>query len=143
MGTFQLSRRRFLPDPDALSTQQIEQGSRFAPKFDASGLLASVVIDSRTKEVLVIAFMNADALQKTRETGKVHFWSRSRSSLWMKGETSGNVLSVDEIRVDCDQDALVIYATPAGPTCHTGETSCFYRKLDLSAPDGSALSRLA
>lgn len=130
-----------MPDPDSLSTQQIEQGSVFAPKFDALGLLTSVVIDSRTKEVLVVAFMNAEALQKTRETGKVHFWSRSRSSLWLKGETSGHFLSVDEIRVDCDQDALVIYATPAGPTCHTGETSCFYRKLDPTALDEEALSR--
>ncbi|WP_369880232.1 phosphoribosyl-AMP cyclohydrolase [Erythrobacter sp. KY5] len=130
-----------MPDPDSLSTQQIEQGSVFAPKFDASGLLTSVVIDSRTKEVLVVAFMNAEALQKTRETGRVHFWSRSRSSLWLKGETSGHFLSVDEIRVDCDQDALVIYATPAGPTCHTGERSCFYRKLDPTAPDERALSR--
>ena len=124
-----------------MSAAQIEQGTAFAPKFDAAGLLSAVVLDSDSKEVLVVAFMNEEAIAKTRETRKVHFWSRSRSSLWMKGETSGHVLSVDEIRVDCDQDALVIYATPAGPTCHTGERTCFYRKLDLDEDDSTALSR--
>jgi len=78
----------------------------------------------------MVAFMDAEALAKTRETGLAHFHSRSRGRLWMKGETSGHTLKVDEILVDCDQDALVIRATPAGPACHTGATSCFYRKLD-------------
>ena len=124
-----------------LSTDQREQGKQFAPKFDASGLLTAVVTDAATKEVLVVAFMNQEALDLTRATGSVHFWSRSRGTLWLKGETSGNVLRVEEILVDCDQDALVIRAVPAGPTCHTGEASCFYRVLDPSAQDEAALSR--
>ena len=128
-----------MSDSQTLSTEERETGTRFAPKFDVNGLLSAVVLDSQSHQVLVVAFMNAEALAKTRETGNVTFWSRSRGKLWMKGETSGNVLKVEEIYVDCDQDALVIYAKPAGPTCHTGRTSCFYRKLDPSAPDETAL----
>lgn len=123
-----------------ISTDTQEEGTVFAPKFDDNGLLSAVVLDSHSKEVLVVAFMNGDALAKTRESGKVTFWSRSRQKLWVKGETSGHFLSVVEILVDCDQDALVIYAEPAGPTCHTGRTSCFYRKLDLNADDAAALT---
>lgn len=100
------------------------------PKFDSAGLLTAVVTDSASGEVLMVAFMNSEALAKTRETGIAHFYSRSRARLWMKGETSGHTLKVDEILVDCDQDALVVRATPAGPACHTGAVSCFYRKLD-------------
>ncbi|WP_299192531.1 phosphoribosyl-AMP cyclohydrolase [uncultured Erythrobacter sp.] len=125
-----------------LSTAQREQGSIFAPKFDSVGLLSAVVVDVTSRDVLVVAFMNEEALRLTRETGKVHFWSRSRQSLWLKGETSGNFLEVQEIRVDCDQDALVILAKPAGPTCHTGETSCFYRKLEPDADDAVALVKV-
>lgn len=125
-----------------LSTQEIEEGSVFAPKFDDNGLLSAVVLDSETKEVLVVAFMNANSLAMTRESGNVTFWSRSRQKLWMKGETSGHVLRVEEILVDCDQDALVIYAKPAGPTCHTGRTSCFYRRLDPAADDSAALVKV-
>lgn len=131
-----------MPDPKTLSTAEREGGTHFAPKFDSSGLLTAVVTDSDTGDVLVVAHMNAKALEQTRVTGKVHFWSRSREKLWMKGETSGNVLSVVEILVDCDQDALVVRATPAGPTCHTGKQSCFYRRLDLSAPDSIALAEV-
>ncbi|MEM7700629.1 MAG: phosphoribosyl-AMP cyclohydrolase [Pseudomonadota bacterium] len=123
-----------------LSQKEHEHGSIFAPKFGADGLIASVVLDSNTKEVLVVAFMNADAIAATRTSGNVTFWSRSRKKLWMKGETSGHVLKVDRILVDCDQDALVIYAQPAGPTCHTGARSCFYRQLDPRADDETALS---
>jgi len=122
-----------------LSIQDREHGRIFAPKFDDAGLLSAVVLDAKTKEVLVVAFMNAEAIAATRATGNVHFWSRSRSKLWMKGETSGHVLHVEEIRVDCDQDALIIYANPAGPTCHTGAVSCFYRTLDPAADDDVAL----
>ena len=122
-----------MPDPKPLSTDEREHGSVFAPKFDSSGLLTAVVVDSATKDVLVVAYMNAEALAQTRATGNVTFWSRSRGELWMKGETSGNVLSVEEIRVDCDQDALLILARPAGPTCHTGARSCFYRVIDPQA----------
>ena len=126
---------------NALSTEEREQGSRFAPIFDDSGLLPAVVVHAESGEVLVLAWMNEEALGVTRETGRVVFWSRSRGKLWMKGESSGNVLEVEEMLVDCDQDALVIRARPAGPTCHTGARSCFYRRLDPLADDAQALSR--
>ena len=126
-----------------LTQQEHEHGSIFAPRFSADGLVSAVVLDSQTKEVLVVAFMNADAIAATRSSGNVTFWSRSRQKLWMKGETSGNVLKVDRILVDCDQDALVIYAEPAGPTCHTGARSCFYRELDPGADDATALSTIS
>ena len=100
------------------------------PKFDSQGLLTAVVTDSGSGAVLMVAFMNSEALALTRQTGFAHFWSRSRARIWMKGETSGHTLKVEDILVDCDQDALVIRATPAGPACHTGATSCFYRKLE-------------
>ena len=106
-----------------------EQGKTFMPKFDANGLLAAVVQHHVTGEVLMVAFMDAKALAATRETGEAHFHSRSRGRLWKKGESSGNVLTVEEILVDCDQDALVLKARPAGSTCHTGARSCFYRRL--------------
>ena len=129
-------------ESQALSSQEREQGTQFSPKFDAAGLLTAVVVDAATQAVLVVAFMNDAALAQTRLTGKVHFWSRTRGALWLKGETSGNFLQVEEILVDCDQDALVIHARPAGPTCHTGEVSCFYRRLDPDAPDVSALVKV-
>ncbi|GAA5057974.1 phosphoribosyl-AMP cyclohydrolase [Erythrobacter westpacificensis] len=99
------------------------------PKFDAAGLLSAVVQHAETGEILMLAFMDEQALDATRKTGIAHFYSRSRGKLWMKGETSGNVLNVEAILVDCDQDALVLKAMPAGPACHTGARSCFYRKL--------------
>jgi phosphoribosyl-AMP cyclohydrolase len=108
-----------------------EAGGLFMPKFDAAGLLAAVVQHAATGEVLMFAFMDAEALAKTRETGLAHFHSRSRGTLWMKGETSGHVLRVQQILVDCDQDALVVKALPEGPACHTGARSCFYRALDV------------
>ncbi len=111
-------------------TDDREQGTTFQPRFDATGLLTAVAVDAASREILMLAHMDAEALAKTRETGLAHFHSRSRGRLWMKGESSGHVLRVEEIRVDCDQDALVILVRPAGPACHTGATSCFYRKLD-------------
>ena len=114
-----------------------EMGSAFLPKFDAQGLLTAVAVDADNGEVLMVAFMDHEAFEKTRETGLAHFHSRSRGKLWMKGETSGHVLRVEEIRVDCDQDALILRVTPAGPACHTGAVSCFYRRLD-----GAELTRL-
>ncbi len=110
-----------------------ETGTAFMPKFDDRGLLTAVVTDAGSGEVLMVAFMNEEALAMTRETGFAHFWSRSRQSLWQKGETSGNVLKVERILVDCDQDALVVQAIPAGPACHTGARSCFYRHLEGDA----------
>lgn len=115
-----------------------EQGSAFMPKFDEKGLLTAVAIDSLSKDVLMLAFMNPEALEKTRETGLAHFYSRSRGKLWLKGETSGNTLRVEEIRVDCDQDALLLFVVPEGPACHTGARSCFYRRLE-----GEGLTKLA
>lgn len=106
-----------------------EHGTAFLPKFDAAGLLTAVVIDSLSRDVLMVAFMDQAALDATIATGFAHFHSRSRGRLWKKGESSGHVLAVQEIRVDCDQDALVILAQPAGPACHTGAVTCFYRHL--------------
>jgi phosphoribosyl-AMP cyclohydrolase len=113
----------------SLTTAEREAGTVFAPRFDANGLLTAVVVDHASGTVLVVAHMNAEALEATLLTGKVHFWSRSRAKLWMKGETSGHVLMVEAMMVDCDQDALLIRAIPAGPTCHTGANSCFYRQI--------------
>lgn len=104
-----------------------ELSLEFRPKFDIAGLVTAVVIENSTKDVLMVAHMNADAIAQTQSSGIAHFWSRSRQELWMKGGTSGNTLSVTEIRTDCDQDALLLYVDPAGPACHTGEHSCFYR----------------
>lgn len=114
-----------------------ELGKQFLPKFDSQGLLTAVAVHAESRDVLMVAFMDAEALEKTRETGLAHFHSRSRGRLWMKGETSGHVLKVQEIRVDCDQDALVLLVLPQGPACHTGAASCFFRKLD-----GAELSRV-
>lgn len=100
-------------------------------KFDANGLLPAIVQDVKTKQVLMFAFMNAEALRATLESGYATFWSRRREKLWRKGETSGNVLRVREMLYDCDGDALLLLCEPAGPTCHTGEVSCFYRALAL------------
>ncbi|MGQ9490166.1 MAG: phosphoribosyl-AMP cyclohydrolase [Anaerolineae bacterium] len=99
-------------------------------RFDAHGLIPAVVQDARTLQVLMVAWMDADALERTRATGEAHFWSRSRQALWRKGETSGNVMRVREIRVDCDADTLLLLVDPAGPACHTGSVSCFYRLLE-------------
>jgi phosphoribosyl-AMP cyclohydrolase len=107
-----------------------EQGAAFMPKFDAAGLLTAVAVESGTGKVLMVAFMDAEALAATRRTGFAHFHSRSRGRLWMKGETSGHVLKIEQILVDCDQDALVLTCVPAGPACHTGASTCFYRLLD-------------
>jgi phosphoribosyl-ATP pyrophosphohydrolase/phosphoribosyl-AMP cyclohydrolase len=103
--------------------------------FDDSGLVPCVVQDWRTGEVLTLAYMNREALAKTRETGEVHFFSRSRNQLWHKGETSGNTLAIKALRYDCDRDALLAMVEPRGPACHTGERSCFYRgELQPAAP---------
>jgi phosphoribosyl-AMP cyclohydrolase len=99
--------------------------------FDDRGLIPAVVQDAATGQVLMVAWMNRDALQLTIETGDAHFWSRSRKSLWYKGATSGNTQKVREIRVDCDADTLLLIVDPAGPACHTGEQSCFYRRASL------------
>jgi len=99
-------------------------------KWDEQGLIPAVVQNAETKQVLMVAYVNAASLQQTLDTGETVFWSRSRGELWHKGATSGNVQRVREIRVDCDGDTLLILVDPAGPACHTGEISCFYRTLE-------------
>lgn len=101
-------------------------------QFDERGLITAVIQDATTLQLLMVAWMNAESLRLTQETGETHFWSRSRQELWHKGATSGNVLRVREIWYDCDGDTLLILVDPAGPACHTGNASCFYRRLEIS-----------
>lgn len=108
---------------------EIEQGSQFLPKFDAAGLLTAVAQHADTGEILMLAHVNQEAIDQTLATGKAHFYSRSRAKQWMKGEESGNTLSVQQILIDCDQDALIFKVLPVGPACHTGAKTCFYREL--------------
>ncbi len=103
--------------------------AKFTPKFGPDGLITGIVTDAASGTVLMVAHLNQTAIDATLASGEAHFWSRSRAMLWKKGETSGNVLRVVEMRVDCDQDALWLICEPAGPACHTGATSCFYRRL--------------
>jgi phosphoribosyl-AMP cyclohydrolase / phosphoribosyl-ATP pyrophosphohydrolase len=110
-------------------------------EFDQDGLVPCVMQDARTGEVLTLAYMNEEALRRTRETGEIHFWSRSRGELWHKGATSGNTMSVRALRYDCDRDAVVALVDPAGPACHTGERTCFHAG-DLEPQAGEALAAL-
>lgn len=98
--------------------------------WNEQGLIPAIVQDVNSQQVLMLAYMNAESLQKTLETGEAVFWSRSRNELWHKGATSGNIQRICEIRLDCDEDTLLILVEPAGPACHTGEVSCFYRTLE-------------
>ncbi|ETI63658.1 phosphoribosyl-AMP cyclohydrolase [Sphingobium sp. C100] len=118
-------------------TDARDRGLTLNPKYDRDGLITAVVTDDASGELLMVAHMNAQALQLTIDTGLAHFWSRSRQALWKKGETSGHMLQVRDIRIDCDQDAVWVKAVPAGPTCHTGARSCFFRRV---GPEG--LSRV-
>lgn len=102
----------------------------FQPRWGADGLLTAVTVDAASGAVLMVAHMNADALAATLATGEAHYWSRSRGELWHKGATSGAIQRVVEIRVDCDQDCLLLRVEPAGPACHTGRVACFYRRLE-------------
>ncbi len=106
-----------------------ETTERLTPKYDANGLITAVVTDKGSGVPLVVAHMNEQALSLTLDTGEVHFWSRSRGKLWKKGETSGHILRLVDMRIDCDQDAIWLIAEPQGPTCHTGAKSCFYRRI--------------
>ena len=119
-----------MTDPHGASR---ETGLTLDPKYDAAGLVTAVVTDRVSGDVLMVAHMNAEALAATQASGEAHFWSRSRGRLWKKGETSGNVLQVAELRVDCDQDAIWVIADAAGPACHTGARSCFYRRIEDGA----------
>lgn len=112
-------------------TNERETGLELDPKFDANGLVTAVVTDVSDGAVLMVGHMNAEALAKSQETGTAVFFSRSRQRLWQKGESSGHFLQIVDMRIDCDQDAIWIVAEPKGPTCHTGECSCFYRRITL------------
>ncbi|MFC3072805.1 phosphoribosyl-AMP cyclohydrolase [Shinella pollutisoli] len=129
----------FPPPPQDKS--ELETGAAFTPRFDADGLVTAVVTDAKDGELLMVAHMNAEALALTIETGIAHYWSRSRRALWKKGETSGNLQTVEELRTDCDQDAVWLKVSVAGhdATCHTGRRSCFYRTVSV-APEGARLT---
>ena len=117
------------------SQYAIENGSTAKIKFDTKGLVPVVTTDSKTKQVLMMAYMNAEALEKTISTGEAHYWSRSRKQLWHKGETTGQIQKVDDIRIDCDQDALwmSVQVQGNGGCCHVGYQSCFYRRFTIGA----------
>ena len=135
-GKFDLT---FMPSPSPgpatsqTGTSELEEGIAFTPRFDADGLIACVTKDASDGQILMLAYMNAEALRLTLETGVAHYWSRSRQTLWRKGDTSGQVQKITEIRTDCDQDALLltVEAGGNGGACHTGRRSCFYRKVAL------------
>jgi phosphoribosyl-AMP cyclohydrolase len=124
------------PVSTSFDSNDIEEGLSFRPKFDASGLVTCVATDAATSEVLMVAHMNEEALRKTIATGEAWYYSRSRQALWRKGETSGHVQRVVEMRADCDQDAIWIRVEQTGAACHTGRHSCFYRRVE--AADGGA-----
>ena len=125
--------------PTAPDKHALEHGAELAPRFDANGLVAAVTTHAETGEVLMLAWMNAEALRLTLETGQAHYFSRSRQALWKKGETSGQVQQLVEARIDCDQDAVLLKVRPQGDggACHVGFRSCFYRVIE----DGALVER--
>lgn len=127
------------PPPPA-DTKQLDESLQFTPRFDRDGLITAVVTDAGDGAILMVAHMNAEALRLTLDTGVAHYWSRSRQSLWKKGETSGNLQKVIEMRTDCDQDVILLKVEVGGAqaTCHTGRRSCFYRRVEAGA-GGTAL----
>lgn len=130
------------PFPTATDKRALEEGTILAPRFDANGLVTCVATDAATGELLMVAHMNAEALRRSIETGEAWYWSRSRSELWHKGATSGQVQTIVEMRVDCDQDALWLKVNVAGDggCCHTGRRSCFYRVKPLREAAGEPLA---
>jgi phosphoribosyl-AMP cyclohydrolase len=126
----------FAAPQDKLS---MEEGRALTPKFDANGLLSAIVIDHLSKEVLMLAHMNAEALARTIESGNAWYYSRSRKALWRKGESSGHSQRVIEMRADCDQDALLLVVEQTGPACHTNRRSCFYRRIVRGSDGAPAL----
>jgi phosphoribosyl-AMP cyclohydrolase len=123
------------------AADDVEEGAAFTPRFSADGLVTCVAVDAVSGDVLMLAHMNAEAIDKTLSTGVMHYWSRSRQKLWRKGDTSGQVQTVVELRVDCDQDALLARVAVGGDggACHTGRRSCFYRRVESGA-DGAWLA---
>ena len=121
-----------------MSVEQVEEGLVLAPKFDADGLIPCIATDAETGEVLMLAYMNREALQRTIETGEAHYWSRSRQCLWRKGATSGLIQETVELRIDDDQDAVLLRVKVAGSgaSCHVGYRSCFYRSVEFGGPAG-------
>ena len=115
---------------------ELEEGSDLAPRFSDKGLIAAATTDASSGRLLMVAWMNAEALQKTIETGDAYYWSRSRRELWRKGATSGATQKVREIRIDCDQDAVELVVDQTGGACHTSRRSCFYRRIEKQ-PDGT------
>lgn len=128
-------------DPNTLSHDALEEGTVFAPRFDANGLVTAITVEAGSKDVLMLAHMNAEALALTLQTGFAHYYSRSRQKLWKKGESSGEVQKVVELRTDCDQDAvlLIVEQTGRGAACHTGRKTCFYRIAGIE--NGKAVLR--
>jgi phosphoribosyl-AMP cyclohydrolase len=120
----------FAPPGDTLA---LEEGQVFTPKFNADGLISAIVVEDSSSEILMLAYMNDEALRRTLSTGQAWYFSRSRNQLWRKGESSGHTQSVVEIRVDCDQDAVILRVVQTGPACHTNRKSCFYRKVEMQA----------
>jgi phosphoribosyl-AMP cyclohydrolase len=127
-----MSKPSFPVTPD---TQSLERGTVLAPRFNEHGLIAAIATDARSGEVLMLAWMDAEALERTLRTGEAHYFSRSRGALWRKGETSGQVQAVQEVRIDCDQDAVWLKVIPGGDggACHVGFRSCFYRVVEDGA----------
>ena len=119
--------------PPPLSGSAQDETHELRPRFDDNGLIAAIAQDAVTGEVLMLAWMNAEALEKTIETGRATYWSRSRAGLWVKGETSGHTQEVIELRVDCDQDAVLLKVRQTGGACHTHRESCFYRRIENGA----------
>jgi phosphoribosyl-AMP cyclohydrolase len=124
------------------ASTEIELGSTLALKLGPDGLITAVTVDATTHEVLMVAHMNPEALQKTLTTGKATYWSRSRQKFWVKGEESGNIQEVVSVTIDCDQDAVVVKVNPRGPACHNGFKNCFYRQLEATG-DGITLRTIA
>ena len=121
-------------------TDPRDETTAFTPKFGPDGLLPAIAVDAETGEVLMLAYMNEEALKRTISSGEVHYWSRSRAEIWHKGATSGNIQELAEILIDCDQDTLLLRVRQRGPACHTGRPSCFYRKLVTDDPESKELN---
>jgi len=124
-------------DPKSMDHAALEEGTTFAPRFDAHGLITVVTMEAGSNDVLMVAHMNAETLSLTLQTGIAHYWSRSRKAIWKKGETSGELQELVELRTDCDQDSLVMLVrqTGRGAACHTGRKSCFYRRVTLDGAE--------